>query len=125
MKKSFWVLAMAVALGGAGYAQDNQANQANDNCASFKMRVVKPSESLDSKMTLPADTTLDQAMVVNPCPPSSRIATRQKPGSPEFEPRQNADGPSLKFNLPDGRIKSPAEVLKQLTTPALPKPERK
>lgn len=125
MKKSFWAIAMTVAFGGVVYAQDIQANQAGDKCAGFKMRVVKPSENHDPKMAIQADANLDQAMVVDPCPPSSRIATRQKPISPEFEPRQNAVGPSLKFNLPDGQVKSPAEVLKQFATPALPKPERK
>ena len=108
-------------LSGAEYAQDNQA-QDSDRCAGFKMRIVKPDEKLDSKMILQMDGSLDQAMVVNPCPPSKRVATQFRVVPPPVIQRQNAIAPSLKLNPSDGQLKTPAEVLKQF---AAPKPDRK
>ena len=121
MTKSLLLIAMTLAFGGGAYAQDSQSQQDSDPCARFKMRVVKPPENLDPKMVLQVDASLDQAMVVNPCPPPSRVATELKPAVPKFGQRQNAIAPLLKLNPPDGQLKSPSEVLKQF---AAPKPNR-
>ena len=120
MKQSLLMFALTIVLSGFAFAQDSQPQTENDPCANFKMRVVKPSETLDSKMVLPADAG-DHPMVKNPCRPSSRLAEQTKPGSPESPQQQPSAAPSLKFRLPEGRVKTPSEVLKQF---AVPKPNR-
>lgn len=127
MSKSLLSIVLLITLSTAGYVQENTANnnqQDNDPCSRFKMRVVKPSENLDPKMVIKADANLDQAMVINPCTATPLTAARLQSTSPtEFEQKQNAVLPSLRFKLPDSGLKSPSEVLKQFSPAPKPTPK--
>ncbi len=120
MTKSFLAVALIMALGSFAQAQDKEKQQ-DDPCARFAMGVVKPAENVDPKMVLQIDANTDQAMVVNPCRPTMRLAEQTKPTLPESPRQQNSIAPSLRFRLPEGQVKSPSEVLKQF---AAPKPNR-
>lgn len=117
MKRSMMLVTLMIVLSGFAYAQDTLAPQSDDPCSRFAMRVVKPAENLDSKMVLQVEASADHPMVVNPCQPTSRLAQQAKPTSPESPQQQPSGAPSLKFRLPESRVKSPSEVLKQLAKP--------
>lgn len=126
MSKSLLIALLLFAFNGVGLAQANTANnqQDNDPCARFKMRVVQPPENLDPKIVIQVDANLDQAMVVNPCPATPLTAGRLQLIFPtESEQKQHAVSPPLRFKLPDSKLKSPSEVLKQFSV--APKPNRK
>ncbi len=121
MNRPFLIVALIAALSSFAFGQDIRGQQSNDLCDRFAMRVVKPAENIDPKMVLQFDTNADQAMVKNPCRPAQLLVERAKPVLPELPQQQTSGTPSLKFQLPEGRVKSPAEVLKQF---AAPKPNR-
>lgn len=131
MSKSLLSIVLLTAIGYVGNTENNTMNLAQDDtpCAKFKMRVVKPPDDLDSKMVDKADSNLDQAMVINPCPATPLTATRLKSASEESQQNGNVALPSLKFKLLgdslESGLKSPSEVLKQFATPTTPKPDRK
>lgn len=121
------VFALLLAFSSTGFTQENLANkQQGDNpCAQYKMRVVDPAENLDPKIVINVDAQLDPKMVVNPCPGIPKVVPQAK-SVPEQESiqKQNAGLPSLRFNLPNNESKTPSEILKQFSTPKMPKPNR-
>ena len=128
MKKSLLtILALLFGFSSTYFAQENLASkqQNNDPCAQFKMRVVNPSENLDPKIVIKVDAQLDPKMVLNPCPGIPKVVVQAKPlPEQESNQQQNAISPPLRLTLPNNESKTPAEMLKQISIPKTPKPNR-
>lgn len=115
------MLGSALSMAAQQPAQPGAQTVANP-CERFKMRIITPDEKLDAKAVIqPPNTGIEyKGIVINPCGQADAKAGTTAPrvtGTPK-------PLPLLKLNPEaEQKLLTPAEMLKQLTQPAAPKPK--